>query len=106
MYTNIVHRLFDVRIAIKCAMVIVSHPLKRVGYFIFYGIANELIGNLQRHDLDLVAVVKALGKKANGDCSSLAIAEIKGDTYRIEAYDGAEEVITPDSEFEWIHISQ
>lgn len=47
--------------------------------------------DVQRHDPDLVAVVKELGKKANGDCAELQIYEVHG-RYRIEEYDGMESV--------------
>jgi hypothetical protein len=53
---------------------------------------------LPRHDKDLVACLEALGNKASGFCSSLAICEIEGNMYYIEDYDGQETVITPDSE--------
>ena len=58
----------------------------------------------KRHHKDLVAVVEALGKDASGGCASLAIAEICGNQYRIDEYDGAEEVIVPDCE-NWIFIN-
>lgn len=50
---------------------------------------------LKRHDPDLVAVVEALGKEANGTFSKLAIAEIDEDKYFIDEYDGREAVVTP-----------
>ena len=53
---------------------------------------------LTRHDKDLVACVEALGNKASGFCSSLAICEIEGNMYYIEDYDGQETIITPDSD--------
>ena len=53
---------------------------------------------LPRHDKDLVACVEALGNKASGFCSSLAICEIEGNMYYIEDYDGQETIITPDSD--------
>ena len=57
-----------------------------------------------RHHPDLVAVVEALGKEASGACANLAIKEISGNQYRIEEYDGAEEVVTPDSNG-WVFIN-
>ena len=57
----------------------------------------------KRHHKDLVSVVEALGREANGDCAALAIAKINGNQYRIEEYDGAEEVVTPE-ESDWIVI--
>lgn len=59
----------------------------------------------RRHHRDLVAVVEALGAKANGDCANLAIACISGNQYRIEVYDGAEEVVTP-TDSDWIFIKE
>lgn len=58
----------------------------------------------KRHHKDLVAVVEALGDEANGSCAHLGIAQIRGNQYRIEEYDGAEEVITPEDDNEWIVI--
>jgi hypothetical protein len=57
-----------------------------------------------RHHKDLVAVVEALGDEANGPCASLEIRKIDGNQYRIDEYDGAEEVIVPDCE-NWIFIN-
>lgn len=56
-----------------------------------------------RHHKDLVAVVKALGDKANGSCSCLEIAKISGKQYRIEEYDGYEEVVTSEDS-NWVII--
>lgn len=50
----------------------------------------------KRHHKDLVAVVEALGEDASGGYSGLCIAEISGNRYKIEEYDGSEEVITPE----------
>lgn len=58
----------------------------------------------KRHHKDLVAVVKTLGSKASGSCSELEITEISGNQYRIDAYDGSEEVITPEDS-DWIIIN-
>lgn len=57
----------------------------------------------KRHHKDLVAVVETLGSEANGPCSELEIANV-GNQYRIEEYDGAEEVITPEGS-DWIFIN-
>ena len=57
----------------------------------------------KRHHKDLIAVVEALGSEANGSCADLAIAHISGRQYRIEEYDGAEEVVTPEGS-DWIII--
>lgn len=57
----------------------------------------------KRHHKDLVAVVEALGDDANGPCAALGICRINGCQYRIDEYDGAEEVITPEG-YDWIFI--
>lgn len=57
----------------------------------------------KRHHKDLVAVVEALGEDANGPNATLEVCEIGGNQYRIDKYDGAEEVITPD-ERDWTFI--
>ena len=59
----------------------------------------------KRHHKDLVAVVEALGDEANGSCAQLNIRKICGNQYRIEEYDGAEDVITPEDDSEWIVIN-
>ena len=51
----------------------------------------------------IVAVVEALGDEANGPCASLEICEIGGNQYRIDEYDGAENVVTPEG-YDWIFI--
>ena len=61
----------------------------------------------KRHHKDLVAVVEALDNDANGRNAKLAIADIYGNKYRIDQYDVAECVITPesaDSDDHWIVI--
>ena len=57
-----------------------------------------------RHHKDLVAVVEALGNDANGRCAKLAIATIYCNLYRIDQYDGAESVVTPEDNEHWITI--
>jgi len=59
----------------------------------------------KRHHKDLVAVVEALGDDANGPCATLEICEIAGNQYRIDEYDGAEEVVTPDG-YGWVFINE
>jgi hypothetical protein len=57
---------------------------------------------LPRHDPDLVAVVRELGKRANGAHAALMIEEVPlGARYRIEEYDGSESVIL-ETDQEWI----
>lgn len=57
-----------------------------------------------RHHKDLVAVVEALGNDANGRDAKLAIANVYGNQYRIDQYDGAESVVTPEDNGRWIVI--
>ena len=44
----------------------------------------------------LIQVVEELGDEVNGPYSKLAIVEIDSNLYRIDEYDGAESVITPE----------
>lgn len=57
-----------------------------------------------RHHKDLVAVVEALGNDANGRSAKLAIEKVYGNQYRIDQYDGAERVVTPEDDVHWIVI--
>ena len=58
--------------------------------------------DLERHDPILVQIVEELGKEASNMSARLEIAEIKGNKYRINEYDGSESVDTPESaESEW-----
>lgn len=54
--------------------------------------------SIARHDPILVTIVETLGEEANGDSADLRIKEIKGDSYRIDEYDGSEYVITQEGE--------
>ena len=57
--------------------------------------------DVHRADPILVQVVEELGQGANGDHAYLDIRELPAGTlYRIEEYDGMENVITQD-EYEW-----
>ena len=50
-------------------------------------------GDIKRDDPDLVAVVKELGKRANGGCASLYIVKVPANVdWTIEEYDGIETV--------------
>lgn len=54
---------------------------------------------IDRHDPDLVRCVETLGSHASGsEHAHLEIAEIKGNCYRIDKYDGAETVYEPKDE--------
>ena len=59
--------------------------------------------NGTRHDSLLIAVVREMGKRANGDCADLEIVEIQGDQYRITEYDGLESLNTPEC-IRWTEI--
>jgi hypothetical protein len=57
--------------------------------------------DFNRADPLLVQVVEELGSAANGAHAKLRIAEVPaGSKYRIDEYDGAESVMTPD-DYEW-----
>jgi hypothetical protein len=68
------------------------------GYYIFAPF-NE------RYNKNLVTVVEALGNKASGRYANLCIAEIEGDKYNIQEYDGFETVITPAS-YSWVTVDK
>lgn len=49
--------------------------------------------DIRRDDKDLIAVIKELGAKANGDCAKIKITEIPADVdWEISEYDGSEHV--------------
>lgn len=60
---------------------------------------------LVRHDRRLIECVETLKGKASGIFAKLRIATIKGDTYRIDKYDGLERVVEPDEIEHWITIN-
>lgn len=55
---------------------------------------------IPRHSPLLISVVEELGSAANGLCALLKIDELYGSIYKIEDYDGKEEVIEAGSD--WI----
>ena len=59
--------------------------------------------DLARHDALLVECVEALGEKASGSCAKLIIETIEGNRYRIDEYDGAEGIETPES-IAWVTV--
>ena len=59
---------------------------------------------IERHNPLLVQCVEELGDEAGNEYSELAIAELSGNKYIIENYDGAETVIEPD-DITWIEIN-
>jgi hypothetical protein len=68
---------------------------------------NETFGyhctDIERHDPDLVRCVETLGSRANGRCANLEVRELNGNRYRIDEYDGSEDVYEPEDE-EYITI--
>lgn len=56
--------------------------------------------DVDRHDDRLVQVVHELGDVASGRFAKLRITEVTG-PYRIDEYDGAESVETPNS-YDWV----
>ena len=65
----------------------------------FYGYLYDT----PRHDPLLVQAVEVLGDDANGTSSALRVAEIEGNRYIIEEYDGAESVKTPE-DIAWVEV--
>jgi hypothetical protein len=65
-----------------------------------YYLSNE---DCSRHDPRLVQVVEELGEEANGVHANLEIAELNGNKYVIEDYDGFESVKEPD-DIDWIVV--
>ena len=59
--------------------------------------------DLDRHNPFLVQVVEELGAEASGDCAKLKIAELSGNKYIIDEYDGFESVSEPD-DINWVVI--
>ena len=54
--------------------------------------------DIKRHDPDLVRCVETLGYLASGRFAGLEVQELKGNRYRIDEYDGYEEVYEPEDE--------
>lgn len=59
--------------------------------------------SIERHNPHLVKVVEELGDLASSSFSNLKIAEITSSIYKIDEYDGAESVVTPDR-IAWVKI--
>lgn len=64
------------------------------------GVIN--LTNLERHNPLLVECVEELKEEASAEYSDLRVAEIEGNIYRIEEYDGCESVVTPEED--WVII--
>lgn len=59
---------------------------------------------LQRHDPALIEVIEEMGEAANGDCALLEIEEINSKCYKIEEYDGYENIKLPiDDEWNFVN---
>lgn len=58
-------------------------------------------GEIARHDPLLISVIEQLGKDASAEGSEIRIREVPGDLYRIDTYDGIEEVFWPTEN--WIY---
>lgn len=58
---------------------------------------------MKRHDPRLVQVVEEFGKESSGPFAKLRIAEVHGDKYIVDEYDGNESVQTPDN-IDWIEV--
>lgn len=68
-------------------------------------LSNWDFGNIPRHDPLLIELVETLGEEANGRCANLRVVDISPSTrYRLNEYDGAESVDTPES-IQWVTIS-
>lgn len=67
-------------------------------------VAYDVSQTLKRHNKDLVAVVEALGDLASfSKYSKIKIMEIEDNDYRINNYDGVENIIEKSKE-KYIHI--
>lgn len=70
-----------------------TEPLNGKSFLVNYQVDGKYFyaGDIERDDPDLIAVVQEIGKKANGNCSSLKIVEIPdGVKWIVEEYDGTE----------------
>jgi hypothetical protein len=61
------------------------------------------LSGIDRHDPDLVRCVETLGERASGALANLKVYKLNGNRYRIDEYDGSEEVYEPEDE-EYITI--
>lgn len=66
------------------------------------GMSGDPDNDLKRHDQRLVQVVQELGRAANTRFSSLKIRWVeRGTKYRIDEYDGMEDIVLADEQ-EWL----
>ena len=80
--------------------------LSRAGILLYEKLSDRTFDEFEvkRHDPFLIQVVEQLGTKANADeYTDLDIVNITGNKYKIDEYDGAEKVITPES-IKWVVI--
>lgn len=69
-----------------------------------YGLAEDQVRKLSRHDKRLVECVETLGSyKARGMYSEIEVETIHENRYYIEEYDGLEIILTPETT-DWITI--
>lgn len=68
-----------------------------------HGVKKGFEYSMERHNPLLVRCIEELGNDANTSFSDLRIAEIEGNLYRIEEYDGYEEVVEP-KDMRWIIV--
>lgn len=59
-----------------------------------------------RHHPLLIECIEALGVEAEGSCASLSIREIPGTQYKIDEYDGSEQVVCPEDGDHWRSVSR
>lgn len=69
----------------------------------FRSLGDHYRTELPRHDPRLIQVVEEFGEDASGACANLQIAEIEGNRYIIDEYDGFESVQTPE-DIDWITV--
>ena len=68
-----------------------------------YQLFGDAADDMPRHDARLVAAVEAYIAKVGEDDTSLAVADVSGDRYWIEDYDGKETVRTPET-IPWVKV--
>lgn len=72
--------------------------------FSLYATKNKLDAP-PRHDRIMAQAVRELGsEKASGEFAESVVADVSGNRYRIDKYDGCESVETPES-YVWIEVS-
>lgn len=101
----------------KAAVKIMDRVIKRIGYNPLSKLkefenninsednkAHFINWYLQRHDPALIEVIEEMGEAANGPCAKLEIEEINSKCYKIEKYDGYENIKLPiDDEWNFVN---